>query len=69
VCEPDSPAASRGLALGRRRSGSDNGLGEAGGSGSGSAVKVVTKKLATRLKVMLLSAGRVCIDDIRAGGI
>jgi hypothetical protein len=44
VCEPDSPAASRGLALGRRRSGSDTGLGRAGGSGSGSAVKVVTKK-------------------------
>jgi len=27
VCEPDSPAAGRGLALERRRSGSDNGLG------------------------------------------
>lgn len=58
------------MALGRRRSGSDNGLGRAGGSGSDIVeVKVVTRRLATRLKMTLLYPGRICTDDIWTGDI
>lgn len=68
VCEPDSPAASRGLALGRRRSGSDTGLGRAGGSGSGRSVKVVTKKLANAVEDDIIDVRGTSLHRRHEGG-